>query len=175
MEAARDKGQPTKYKPEYCQAIIDWFNVDPWEVVDIPHESKHPVMVEDPDGDMIATSSILYVEHQRVYKRKPSVIGFAKSISVCTKTVYNWIDPSHDSYQEDFLRAFEEAKEFEKAWLNDVGMSGVGSAAYVKFLAVNCTDMADKSELDHNVSSITDILAIMSGSKNGSNSAKTDA
>jgi hypothetical protein len=35
-KAARPRGRPTKYKPEYCQSIIDYFTIEPLIVNDKP-------------------------------------------------------------------------------------------------------------------------------------------
>ena len=33
----RSRGQPSKYKKEYCDAIIKFFDIDIYEVVEIEH------------------------------------------------------------------------------------------------------------------------------------------
>ena len=111
-------GQPTKYKPEFCDKLIKYFDIEPWEIV----------------GD------------KRVYRRMPSLTRFAKKIKVGLTSIYNWSDKNHDSFQPEFLKACNRAKQIRKEWLIDVGLSGLAPANSFKFVAVNCTDMKDKQE-----------------------------
>lgn len=117
-------GQPTAYKPEYCQKLIAFFDKKPW----------------------------LLVNGKRQYQRMPSVNGFSKSINVCTSTIYNWRTKDHDSFHNEFLVAWNKAQSLRKDWLIDVGLSGLAPANSFKFVAVNCTDMRDKQETEHGVS-----------------------
>lgn len=150
----RKRGQPTKYKPQHCQDLIDFFDVEPWETQKIEYyEGEEVVRVE---------------EGKRQYRRMPTIEGFAKSISVCIATVYNWIDKDHASYQAKFLDAYNKAKQYRKNWLIDVGLSGLAPANSFKFVAVNCTDMRDKQETKHKISEETAILlGMIDGSSKG--------
>lgn len=129
----RKAGQPTKYKPAHCQALIDFFDVEPWEQQKIEHF--------DDEGRVIKTE-----EGKRVYRRMPTLRGFAKHIKTCIATVYNWLDQDHASYQPKFLDSYNIAREYRTDWLIDVGLSGLAPANSFKFVAVNCTDMRDKQE-----------------------------
>ena len=133
-------GQPTKYRYEMCQGVIDFFDVSPWIVVD----------------------------GKRQYQRMPSLIGYAKSINVCYNTIYNWIDEKHDSFQAEFLQSYNKAKKCRKQWLIDVGLSGLAPANSFKFVAVNCTDMTDKRTEVHNLDKDTiSLLGLIDGSTKG--------
>ena len=133
-------GQPTKYSPEMCQGVIDFFDVLPWKVKN----------------------------GKRQYQRMPSLIGYAKSINVCYNTIYNWIDAKHGSFQPEFLLSYNKAKRCRKQWLIDVGLSGLAPANSFKFVAVNCTDMRDKQETEHSGEvGLTGLLASLDGNSRG--------
>ena len=128
-------GQPTKYKPEFCQAIIEYFDVEPWETPKIEYY-EHGKVVRIEEG-------------KRQYRIMPSLLRFAKSIKVCYATIYNWVDPKHASFQPKFLDAYNTALEIRKEWLINVGLSGLAPANSFKFVAVNLTDMRDKQDVEH--------------------------
>ena len=124
-------GRPTKYKPTFCDGLIKFFDIEPWEEREIDHFKN---------GEVVWTDiKILPV-------RMPTLRGFAKSIKVGIRTVYGWIDAKCSSYQEEFSHAFTYAKDIRKDWLVDVGLSGTAPPASFKFVAVNVTDMRDKQE-----------------------------
>ena len=113
-------GRPSKYKPEFCQQLIDFFDVEPWGIEN----------------------------GKRVYNRMPTLRRFAKSIGAGISTVYDWIDSKHDSYHPDFSGAFTQARGIRKDWLCDAGLSGLCPPNSFKFVAVNVTDMRDKTETE---------------------------
>lgn len=117
-------GQPTKYREEHCKQIVAFFDVAPWETKN----------------------------RKRVYKRMPTLEGFAKVIGICISTLDNWVNDKHASFQPEFLAAYKKALLFRKQWLIDVGLSGLAPANSFKFVAVNLTDMRDKQETVHDVS-----------------------
>lgn len=127
-------GQPTKYKDEFCDKLIEFFDIEPWEERKIDHFKN---------GEVVWTDiKILPV-------RMPTLRGFAKSIKVSIRTVYDWISEKHGSHQPEFSHAFTYAKEIRKDWLIDVGLSGSAPPNSFKFVAVNVTDMRDKNETEH--------------------------
>jgi hypothetical protein len=80
-------GRPTKYKPEYCQAVIDWMDKEPYTITDEGKKSPNDL---------------------------PTFERFAHSIGVAKSTIYKWaetIPEFSDSLkkagelQEDFWRA----------------------------------------------------------------------
>ena len=148
-------GQPTKYRRAHCQALIDFFDVEPWESQKIEHFDEDGAITKTEDG-------------KRVYRRMPTIEGFAKTITVCIATVYNWLDKEHASFQPKFLESYNRAREYRKNWLVDVGLSGLAPANSFKFVAVNCTDMRDKNETEHSGSK--SFIEALSGAVSGNDS-----
>ncbi len=124
-------GRPTRYKAKFCQALIDFFDIEPWEEREIPHYKA---------GD------VSWTDIKLLPVRMPTLRKFAKSIGVSYVTVYAWTK-KHD----EFLNAFTHAQEIRKEWLIDGGLSGVFHPASFKFVAINVTDMTDKQEQIHGV------------------------
>ncbi len=145
-------GQPTKYKEEYCQDIIDFFDIEPLREVPLKHYQK--------DGKTLS-----WVDIKLVPNKMPTINKFSKKIGVCVRTVYNWIDRDHDSFQEEFLQALTCAKAIRRDWLIDLGLSGATPPNSFKFVAINCTDMVDKQETKHGVTSeAASLLGLLDGS-----------
>ena len=149
MAKKKKNGRPTKYKPAFCQKLIDFFDIEPWEEREIPHYKG---------------SDVSWTDIKLLPVRMPTLRKFAKSISVSYVTVYAWIK-KHD----EFLNAFTHAKEIRKEWLIDGGLSGVFHPASFKFVAINVTDMTDKQEHEHNIGEQTlkTVLGIIDGSTKG--------
>lgn len=148
-------GQPTKYKPKYCQALINFFDVNPWIERKIPHYRGKGKKRE-----------LVWTDYKIMPVRMPTLRKFAKSIGVAIRTVYYWIDRGHGSFQEEFLHAFTCAQGIRRDWLIDVGLAGTAPPASFKFVAVNVTDMRDTQEKVHDVTG--DLAKFLEKLKGGS-------
>lgn len=135
-ENKRKAGQPTKYKPEYCEEIITFFSQEPYEVIDLPHYQT--------DG-----KTLKWMDKKREPRKLPTLIGFAKYINVAVRTVYRWTEKNTTSYQEEFLQAFTYAKKLQKDFLIQAGLMGLYNPIFAKFTAINITDMRDQQEHVH--------------------------
>ncbi len=128
------RGRPTKYKPEYCQKLIDFFDIEPYEDREIPHYDKNTGKV------------VVWKDIKRMPNKLPTLRDFAKKIKVHISNVYDWVNPEASSYQKKFHDAFIHAKEIRKWFLIQNGLQGLYPPLSFKFVAINCTDMEDKSE-----------------------------
>ncbi len=137
------EGRPSKYKPEYCQMLIDHFDEEPFREIEIPHYK----------GGVLA-----WTDCKEVANRVPSLTKFATQNGLGWATVHDWLNPEHGSYHEEFSDAYTHARALRADMLIDMGMSGVSPPASFKFVAVNLTDMRDKqeTELNGNVTVIMD-------------------
>jgi hypothetical protein len=112
-------GRPTKYKPEYCDAIIKHFTVTP--LIEFPEGQKTIVMPN----------------------KLPTFSDFCWEIGISEDTMLNWTK-EHD----EFLGAYNRAKDLQKQFLLTVGLSGKSPPAFAIFTAKNITDMKDQSAID---------------------------
>ncbi|GAG38158.1 unnamed protein product, partial [marine sediment metagenome] len=129
-------GQPTKYKPEHCQALIDFFDIEPYEDREIPHYDKKT-------GEIVVWTDI-----KRMPNKLPTLRDFAKSINVSIRAVYNWLDEKNNAFQEEFLHTFIQAKDIRKDFLIQNGLQGMYPPLTFKFVAINLTDMVDQSKTE---------------------------
>ena len=125
-------GAPTKYKPEYCQSIVKYFNDAPvWQEIqdsstsDIKGGNKHT---------------------KKIPARMPTFDRWAFDNGLTHQTLLNWIDES-----KDFFEAYNYCKMLQKEWLIEVGMSGECPPAFAIFAMKNVTDWKDKTETDLNI------------------------
>lgn len=81
-------GQPTKYKPEFCDLLVQ-------------HLSSGY-----------------------------SFESFGAIADVCESTIYNWCDPKHPSYQEEFLEAKKRAWPKCRYWWESQGIKGLWSKEF---------------------------------------------
>lgn len=122
-------GRPTKYKVEYCQQLIGFFDIDPF--IDVPLEHF------DKDGNL------KWTDYKRVANRMPTVRGFCKSIQITPDTFYRWVK-EHKAFSD----AFTQAKDLQKWFLIENGLNGCYNPAFAIFTAKNITDMRDKTETE---------------------------
>lgn len=121
---------PIKYKPEYCQMLIDFFSIPPMKEVFVDHFNK--------DG------SIAYVESKKEPNDPPFFHNFATSIGIKeTLTLNRWTE-KYPEFNEAFLRA----KELQKYFLISNGLRGNYNPTAFMFVAKNMTDMRDQQNLD---------------------------
>lgn len=128
-------GRPSKYKPEYCDEIIEFFNQPPYEDFEIPHYDKH--------------GAVKWNDIKRMPRKLPTLVEFANHIKVGVSTVYDWIDNKHSSYQKKFSDTFIRAKKIQENFLIQNGLQGLYNPLFAKFVAINLTDMRDKTEVEH--------------------------
>jgi len=121
-------GRPTKYKPEYCQELIEFFDREPYRplVVD-------GVALTDKNGRAVFTPCEF-----------PTFERFAYKIGVHRETLRNWCDK-----YPDFFAAYKKAEMLQKDILIQNGLMGQYEKTFAIFTAKNVTDMRDKQEIDH--------------------------
>lgn len=128
-------GRPSKYRPEFCNKLIEFFDVEPFRKIELPHYQKDGV-------------TLRWMDYKIIPNRMPTLLKFARSIGVGYRTVYDWMDEKHSSYHQEFSQAFTIAKQLRKDFLNDLGLSGLTPPASFKFIAINVTDMIDEKVVD---------------------------
>lgn len=122
-----EPGQPTKYKPEYCQQLIDYFSIEPLDIV-------QDTEINDPDGSKRIS--------RRLPQRFPWFEGFARKIGVHRNTLKNWCNE-----HPEFAEAYETAKDLQREFLVDIGLSGTTSASFAIFTMKNVCGWRDERDL----------------------------
>lgn len=117
-------GRPTKYLPKYIEDIKKFFNVTP----------TREVLVTKTD----AKGNKFDVTEERM-NRFPTFERWASDHDVCIDTVLEWC-----KVHADFSESYKLAKQYQKDFLIQNGLSGKANAAFSIFTAKNCTDMRDE-------------------------------
>jgi hypothetical protein len=121
----KNEGRPSKYKPEYCQQIIDFFCIEP------THEVKQTFITKAGIKEVTKNVPSFY----------PTIEKFAFTLGVMTETIVAWTK----EYPE-FFTAYTRAKEMQKNVLLQNALMGGYSEGFAKFLAINNHGMKEKSE-----------------------------
>ncbi len=131
-------GRPTKYTPQLCQDLIDFFSTPPYTEKEIPHYDTK-------------TGQVAWTDTKRVPNDIPTLTAFCTKYQLGWGTVHNWIEPDDPTFCPDFLNAYTHARALRADFLVNGGWNNVCQANTFKFIAVNLTDMRDKQEVEHNV------------------------
>lgn len=130
-------GAPTKYNPEYCNELIAFFDIEPYEEREIPH--------------MGSKGEFKWMDYKRMPNRLPTVRNFCKKIKVDYTTFYEWV-----KVHKEFSHALSQAEDIRKWFVIENGLNELYNPVFAKFTAINITDMKDKTDVgiqgDMNVS-----------------------
>lgn len=123
-------GAPTKYKKEYCEKVIDFFRIEPYET---------KIQKEFFSDGSIRSEKVVIIP-----TKFPTFQDFADSIGVHIDTLNEWCKK-----HEEFSEAYARAKQLqEKIWLIN-GMNGQYNSQFAIFFGKNCLGYKDKQELEH--------------------------
>ena len=145
-------GRPTKFKAEFVEKIIKFFDIDPYKKEVLEYSKEY------------FATGVLKKESEKfkhIPNKLPTLYGFAKDVGVDYTTVYRWAEKGEDlpedgiKKDEDkknfkrFCNAYKEAKELQKEFLISIGLAGAAPSPFAIFTAKNVTDMRDKQEVEH--------------------------
>lgn len=131
-------GRPTKYRREYCDLIITYFDsVEPY---------RKEVMEESTEYYANGTERGSRTKYQLIPNKMPTLFRFAEQIKVDKSTLLEWANK-----HPEFSSALEKSKDIQKEFLIDAGMSGASNPAMTIFTAKNVTDMRDRIERNDTV------------------------
>jgi hypothetical protein len=111
------EGRPTKYKPEYCEDIIEYFSVVPYE-----EKTKTIVPKNGEPYDILVDEASDF----------PSYEGFAAKIEVHRETLLNWCEE-----HPKFFDAYKRCKALQRNWSLVNGHKGTCNTTFAIFAAKN--------------------------------------
>ena len=125
-------GRPSKYKPEYCEDIVEYFSIDP--VAERVESTRY-----DKDGNVSGetlkeTGPIL-----------PTFTRYALKIGVCDDTLLNW-----SKEFPEFLVAYRRCEKLQEDVWRINALKGTYNAAFSIFLGKNVFGYKDKTEIEQN-------------------------
>ena len=124
----RHIGAPTLYRPEYAQAIIDYF-----ESAQLPGD-----LAPDDSGPGSGKRAV-----ERIYTHMPTLQGFARSIGTHVQRVHEWAK-RHPAFAESCARARSIMDEHMARGL----ASGVYNPTGAVFVAKNLNGWRDRTEVE---------------------------
>ena len=108
MTKSNPRGRPTAYKPEYCQELLDYFSIRPYETLE----------VKDNTGQV--------KEAKPIPNLFPTLARFACKCGVTRDTLYEWSTATNEDgslKHPEFSYAYKRAKEFQEAILVIVSLA----------------------------------------------------
>lgn len=138
-EESGKRGRPPKYKPEFCQQMIQFFSIDP--------TVEQERLTVNKKGDEVVITD-------RVANKLPTFHNFAAAIEVNEDTIVEWASKKNEKGElvyPDFSAAYKKAKQLQKYFLIENGMNGVYNPAFTIFVAKNITDMRDHFDIEKTV------------------------
>jgi hypothetical protein len=120
-KAKRKMGRPTKYKPEYCQAIIDYFSREHTRVVEVTHTN---------------TKGDTWTSNDEKANPLPTIDGFCAKIGVSDEILVAWT-----KRWPAFLTAYTRAKQMQKDMLLSNALTKGYDSGFAQFVGINCCGM----------------------------------
>lgn len=137
-------GRPTKYKPQYCKRLIDFFDVAP---------NQKELISSIKGFGKAGNQNFQKEEYKLVANRLPTLTRFAHELGVNLSTIYEWEDK-----HLEFSQALTRARDLYKDFLIENGLQGLYNPAFAIFVAVNTTDMRQKVEPPESTPQVTFML-----------------
>jgi hypothetical protein len=142
-------GRPTKYRPEYCKQIIEYFDIEPTREVTVTVRMKSGTEIEKTEER---------ANHPRWFQ------DFAAKIGVAYQTLRVWTKE-----HREFCDAYTRAKELQDRHLHVCGLLGLFNPGYAKLAAINLTGWkSEKQEVEHGVDDgLASLIREVQGGRNG--------
>lgn len=118
-------GRPSKYDPSLCEALIEYFNVEPNREVIITQRFGKDNITETP---------------KELPNDLPTLEGWCQKTGIHPSTVSEWVK----QYPE-FSEAITRAKAYQYHILVSNGLKGLYDARFAMFIATNLTKLKNKS------------------------------
>lgn len=122
-------GRPSKYKPEICQEMIDYFSIPPYREVTKTIRPKN--------GDPYEVETIEANDF-------PSFAGFAAKIGVHRETLHEW-KRSHALFSD----AYKMCKELQENFVLVNGFKGTVNTTFAIFTSKNLLSYRDRFSVEH--------------------------
>ena len=140
-----EKGRKTKYKPEYCDEMMKYFDIEPL--------FETPVDIYDKKGNL-KLSKVAFVPNNL-----PTFAGFAVQIGVSVDTLNEWQTARYpEDYKDkkligklkhpEFSEATRRAKACQEKILVTNALRNNYNSSFAIFFTKNCLGWKDKTETD---------------------------
>lgn len=158
-------GAPTKYKVEYAEMLVNYFQGYIQEVYldreyyDVKSRDIDNYGQPRPDSDGIKRGLVKRESHKVIGSVFPTLERFSCMIWVNRDTLRNWSEDKYDENYKivklrgklkhpEFFRAYTRARELQEAILIEWAMDGRFNSQFAIFLAKNRFGYTDKTEIE---------------------------
>lgn len=145
--------RPTKYKEEYCEQIIDYFERCQAEImVDVkffqPNKNATISTILNPlnEEETLEAGNVREIAQKLVMQRFPTYVRFARSIGVSKSTLFEW-----STEYKKFSDSMDICKDISEAILLENGLQWLYNPAFAQFLLKNNYWYKDQSEVKSQV------------------------
>lgn len=129
MNESAKMGRPTKYRKQFCEDLIVYISVNPYEGLFNPTEDEPPKI-----------------------PKFPTIQAFANSIGVCMDTIRTW-----KGKHADFLGSVKKAECYQAQYLIEAASAGFIDRGFSVFMAKNLTEWNDRGKSDYVNSSFQEL------------------
>lgn len=126
MSEKNKGGRPTKYKEEYCDQLIEFFD--------------RPVTIKKKEQKLSNTGAVVEVENE-VLNDPPTFYGFAAKLGVHMDSLTEW----RNKYPK-FSAAYKKAKALQANFIAVGAMTGKANTAFSIFMMKNNFKWTDRVE-----------------------------
>ncbi len=122
-------GRPSKYKPEYCKEVLEFFDVEYTREIEVSHTNRK--------GETWTESKI-------IANPPPQFGQFAKKLNISRFTLYEWA-----KHYKEFSTALSRAKEMAEEMTVSNAVMGYYNPTFTQLVMKNCFGWKDKQDLEH--------------------------
>lgn len=158
-------GRPSDYDPKFTQMMINFFNVKPYEDMNISEELDVQESVDAKGVKKTRTRAKRQIK--RVASELPTFEKFSFDINVHRSTLHKWATETTDPSDElaplkypEFSYAYSQCQQLQKYFLIQNGLQGTYPSAAFIFVAQNATDMVDAKTVHHDETAKENLNAI---------------
>jgi len=130
-ETVNKGGRPSKYKPEFCEQMIKFFDRNPVETIEAGK-------LYDKEGNVTKTLT------KEVACQCPTFEKYCADIGISKQTFHNWVKE-----HEMFLDAYLKSKNFQANIMMVNGMSGMFNPGFTGLSMKNMHNWSDKQEIEN--------------------------
>lgn len=130
-ENPQKAGRKSKYRPEFCQDIINYFDV--------------PAIIKTPDKTTIDpdTEETIVLSYKEKANDFPMFVDYAIKIGVCLDTLNEWT-----RRHPEFSDSYKKAKQMQERNWQLCSMKGLYSPAFTIFMGKNVYGWTDKQQIE---------------------------
>lgn len=155
-------GRPSKYRPEYPDKLIEYFEgflKEPFTKEVVSMTTTFYKLSKNKDGEEEGGNIKSKAEtYKLVAKPVPTLFSFARSLDVNYATVNRWAEGRKGDAPADgtadkrpfiypeFREAYKQAREYQKQYFLAVGMGGIAPSSFAIFAMKNMIGWRDAQE-----------------------------